>query len=75
MTDTISYANIYKKSMKESVFTEHKIPFELHVYPFGDHGAATCDGQTLDTVGSGISHAKAWLTSLEKWLKLIKFTR
>lgn len=61
--------------MYAQALSEHKIPFELHVYPFGDHGAATCDEQTLDTVGSGIYHAKAWLTSLEKWLKLIKFTR
>ena len=61
--------------MYAQALSEHKIPFELHVYPFGDHGAATCDEQTLDTVGSGISHAKAWLASLEKWLKLIKFTR
>ena len=60
--------------MYAKALSEHKIPFELHVYPFGSHGASTCDRQTLDIVGNGISHAKAWLASLEKWLKLIKFT-
>lgn len=54
---------------------EHKVPFELHIYPFGGHGSSTCDAQTLDTVDNGLAHANAWLSSLEKWLKLMNFTK
>lgn len=54
---------------------KHKIPFELHIYPFGGHGSSTCDAQTLDTVSTGLAHANAWLSSLKIWLKLIGFTK
>ena len=55
--------------------SEHKVPFELHIYPFGGHGSSTCDAQTLDTVSTGLAHANAWLSSLKIWLKLIGFTK
>ena len=54
---------------------KHKIPFELHISPFGGHGSSTCDAQTLDTVSTGLAHANAWLSSLKIWLKLIGFTK
>lgn len=55
--------------------SEHKVPFELHIYPFGGHGSSTCDAQTLDTVSTGLAHANVWLSSLKNWLKLIGFTK
>lgn len=58
-----------------SALGEHKVPFELHIYPFGCHGSSTCDAQTLDAVDNGLAHANAWLESLEKWLKLMNFTK
>ncbi len=61
---------LYAKALNE-----HKIPFELHIYPYGSHGASTCDAQTIDGVNSGIAHAGVWLDNLKKWLKLIGFTK
>ena len=54
---------------------EHKIPYELHIYPFGWHGLSICDGQIWGEVDPAVYHAHAWLDSLKKWLKLIGFTR
>ena len=54
---------------------EHKVPFELHIYPFGAHGLSTGDAQTNDNMNEKTEHIGNWLTSLEKWLKLIGFTR
>lgn len=61
--------------MYAGALSEHKVPFELHIYPFGAHGLSTCDGQTLDCVDKKQEHVKAWLESLEKWLKLMNFTK
>ena len=61
---------LYAKSL-----SEHKVPFELHIYPFGAHGLSTGDAQTNDNMNERTKHVGNWLASLEKWLKLIGFTR
>ncbi len=48
-----------------------KIPFELHIYPYGSHGLSTCDVHTSDIIVDSIAHANSWLTSLKSWLSLI----
>lgn len=48
-----------------------KIPFELHVYPYGAHGRATADEQTCDNLDEKVSHAHAWIEAVQKWLKLM----
>ena len=45
------------------------VPFELHVYPQGDHGLSTCDEQTCDSVDAAIAYDSAWLPALKRWLK------
>ena len=50
---------------------ENKVPVELHVYPFGDHGLSTCDKATIDDMTEVFEYNGAWLTSVKKWLKLI----
>ena len=45
-----------------SALSSHKVPFELHIYPYGWHGSSTCDMQTNDNLGSGLAHANAWLS-------------
>ncbi len=50
---------------------KHKIPFELHIYPYGCHGGSTCDEHTYDEVPKGLAHAKAWLEELKEWLELM----
>ncbi len=54
-----------------NALVKHNIPVELHIYPFGNHGLATCDEHTLDNVDKAIAHNKMWLTSAKSWLKLI----
>lgn len=61
---------LYAKSL-----SEHKVPFELHIYPFGGHGLSTADVHTNDNMSEKAKHANAWIVSLEKWLKLIGFTK
>ncbi len=48
----------------------YKIPYELHIYPFGFHGLSTVDETSIDGVTDKISHID-WLTALKKWLKIM----
>ena len=48
--------------------SEHKIPFELHVYPHGGHGLATSDERTLCEVLPEHRYDHAWLDCARKWL-------
>lgn len=48
--------------------SEHKIPFEVHVFPEGPHGLSIAtreikpdDGEYLEYVGRWVDYAKAWL--------------
>ena len=49
--------------------SEHKIPFEVHIYPRGQHGLSTCDEQTIDNMNADIVHAHDWIDNVKKWLK------
>lgn len=48
----------------------HKIPFALHIFPFGGHGLATVDGQTNDSLKDTTVLAKNWFHELHGWLKI-----
>lgn len=62
----INNSFLYAKAL-----TEKKIPFELHAFPFGEHGLATCDEQTNDYVPAGTAYAHKWIRESQQWLKLI----
>lgn len=50
----------------------HGVRFELHVYPHGRHGLATCDAQTCEVpVPPEIAYDNAWLDCAKKWLSTV----
>ena len=54
-----------------AALSKNKIPFELHVYPYGPHGRATADEQTCNELDAKTAHAHAWIEAAQKWLKLV----
>ena len=48
-----------------------KIPFELHVFPFGYHGSSTVDAISCDVVPESMAYVKDWLNDAKRWLKLM----
>lgn len=50
---------------------EHKINFEMHIYPAGGHGMSTADEQTNDTVAEESRHTADWLDAAKKWLRIL----
>ncbi len=53
-----------------TALSEHKIPFELHIFPSGGHGLSTCDKETLNNPGIIAEHNKIWIEQSIKWLNL-----
>ena len=51
--------------------SEHKVPFELHIYPFGAHGLSTCDDQSCDNINDIHKYNTVWIDNAKKWLRLI----
>lgn len=49
----------------------HKVPFEMHVYPFGHHGLSTVDDQTCGPVDEKTARVNNWLAAATSWIKLI----
>ena len=57
---------------------KNKIPFDLHIYPFGAHGLATADKLTLDPPAfdtvekhKKLADVNDWFYELQKWFDLI----
>ena len=53
--------------------SKHQVPYEMHIYPFGEHGASTCDGQTHDVIDTFLTHDHGWLCDVKKWFRMIGF--
>ena len=54
--------------------SQHNVPFELHVFPFGYHGSSTVDAVTCDGVPNEMKCAAEWLDDAKRWLKLMKIS-
>ena len=48
----------------------NKVPFELHIYPFGWHGLCTSDSESNGALEPKVAHTAQWMDSLMKWLKI-----
>lgn len=56
-----------------AALSRYKIPFELHIYPYGWHGLATADGMSNeeDALDMRIRRANEWLENVKRWLKIL----
>ena len=53
-----------------SALRRHKVPFELHIYPLGNHGQALGTKETANEKYKVNSHVATWLGLSVQWLKL-----
>lgn len=53
-----------------SALSKYKIPFELHIYPFGGHGLSTADSMTNDNISPEISRNSNWINDALDWLEI-----
>lgn len=65
-------AHVQNSLLYAQALSKKQVPFELHIYPFGRHGLATCDEQTFDgEILEDAVYGKDWITQSRKWLKRI----
>ena len=57
---------IYAKALSAK-----KVPFELHIYPYGRHGLSTVDKLTCAQLDEKAIHAHQWMKDCKRWLKLM----
>lgn len=48
----------------------HKIPFEMRIYPYGQHGLSTADSDTNSNLCDSVMRVNEWITAVKSWLKL-----
>lgn len=54
-----------------AALSKYKIPYELHIYPFGGHGGSTFDHQTQYNPNEISKYNSRWVEEAGKWLKLM----
>ena len=65
---------IYNSLFYAEALAKHKIPFEMHIYPFGVHGLATADYLTNNnTEPDAPMHPAEWIESAKKWFGVMKY--
>jgi len=62
---------VYNSLRYANALTEHKIPYELHIYPFGGHGLCSADEQTCDTLSEKESIVNSWIEDANKFLHFV----
>jgi len=50
--------------------SDHKIPFEMRIYPYGQHGLSTADSDTNSNLCDSVMRVNEWITAVKSWLKL-----
>lgn len=48
----------------------HHVPFELHIYPEGQHGLSLAKDFTAENEGGVMPHVQSWMCLAKKWLEL-----
>lgn len=52
--------------------SDHKVPFEMHIYPFGEHGLSTVDEVVyMEEKPPHVARAHKWVEDVKTWLKMI----
>ncbi len=54
-----------------NALAKYKIPYELHIYPYGNHGGSTFDIQSLNEVNDIANYNSRWVSEAGKWLELM----
>ena len=62
---------VFNSLLYAQALSQYKIPYSLHIYPYGGHGLSTVEPEINPNLPAGAELAKQWLTDLELWLKEI----
>lgn len=49
----------------------HKVPFELHIYPYGPHGLSTADKLLWKDLDERYARVNKWIEDVKSWLEMM----
>lgn len=50
--------------------SRNKVPYTLHIYPYGGHGLSTVDELTNNSLDLKVAYASDWMEQLQKWVRI-----
>lgn len=65
-----SLVNVENSLRYAVALSRNKIPYTLHIYPYGDHGLSTVDELTNNSLDTKISYASDWMEQFQKWVRI-----
>lgn len=63
--------NVNNSLFYAQALSKYKIPFEMHIYPFGRHGLSTANEQTNTSLSKQDKRTQDWVVAAKKWLKVM----
>lgn len=68
-TATDGAVPVQNSLMYARALADNHVPFELHVFPVGQHGLSTVDDRANPPLDAAVSRARAWVSLAVAWLK------
>lgn len=68
-TATDDAVPVQNSLMYAGALANHHVPFELHVFPAGQHGLSTVDDRVNPPLESPVARARQWVPMVTAWLK------
>lgn len=62
---------VYNSLAYAKALSNYKIPYQLHIFPFGCHGLSTADKQTCDKLDEKNAINHVWIKEVIDWLNII----
>lgn len=66
-----SLVKVMNSLIYAQALSENKVPYELHIYPYGPHGLSTADRVTNSNLPEKYKSVHTWIGFAKKWLELI----
>lgn len=70
-TVTDSVVSVMNSLVYARALASYHVPFELHIYPAGEHGLSTVDTQTNEDLEPIVKYAGNWIAAAKHWLSYI----
>lgn len=75
-TATDTCVPVMNSILYAAALSEHKIPFELHVFPYGPHGLSVCSKETMvNNPELNNPYAAQWLPMALRWVRECPFEK
>lgn len=69
-TNEDTLVNVENSLRYAIALSRNKIPYTLHIYPYGSHGLSTVDELTNNFLDPKVAYASDWMEQFKKWVHI-----